>query len=509
MKKDQVKAGALLSYANLLVGNLIPFIYTPIMLRLLGRSEYGLYGIAHSIMGYLALLNFGIGGTIIRYLSKYRAEGNLDGERRIFGLFIKIYSVIGALILLAGTVLSFNLGFYGRSLTADEMVLLRRLVLLMTINSAVFMPFNVYSSVIIAHEQFIFSKLVAMISSIITPCVNLAMLFCGFGSVGLVLAATGLNFVTYAIYLAYTHKRLNLKPIFAKTEDGILKEILSFSLFVFFAQIVDILYWSTDKLIIGWAIGSAMTAVYNIGASFNGYITSLSTAVSGVLMPRVTTMAVKDTPPAEFTELFIKVGRLQFVIISFIVSAFVAFGRQFIALWAGEGYEQAYYVALLTMIPVTVPLIQNTGLNILYALNKHQFRSVVYACIAIINVGLTFWWVEKYGIVGAAMATCAAYLVGNIVIINIYYHKKIGLDIPLFWKNIVSMCPVMIVMGASWWFIIDAISVTNWLVFFGLAIVYSVVYCLLAYRFMMNSYEKGLLAAPVKRVWSKFRRQGA
>ena len=84
MKRNEIKAGALLSYLNLLIGNLIPFIYTPIMLRMLGQAEYGIYGIAQSVMGYIGLLNFGIGGSIIRYLSKYRAEGNLEGERSVF-----------------------------------------------------------------------------------------------------------------------------------------------------------------------------------------------------------------------------------------------------------------------------------------------------------------------------------------------------------------------------------------------------------------------------------------
>ena len=46
MKRDEIKAGALLSYLNLLIGTLIPFIYTPIMLRMLGQAEYGIYGIA-------------------------------------------------------------------------------------------------------------------------------------------------------------------------------------------------------------------------------------------------------------------------------------------------------------------------------------------------------------------------------------------------------------------------------------------------------------------------------
>ena len=499
MKKDQLKAGVVLSYINLLIGNLIPFLYTPIMLRMLGQAEYGIYGIAQSIMGYLQLLNFGIGGSIVRYLAKYRAEGDKEGEERIFGLFIKIYTVIGAVILIVGMTLSFNLDFFSRSLTGEELVLLQQLVRLMTINCAVFMPFSVYSSMIIAHEQFIFNKLVAMISSIAAPALNLILLFYGWGSVGLVLSSTALNFLTYGLFLFFVHKKMNIQPRFGKVGHGVLKEILGFSAFVFLANIVDILYWATDKLIIGWAVGSVATAIYNIGASFNGYVTSLSTAVSGVLMPKVTQMAVKDSSREEFTKLFIKVGRLQFIVISFIVSAFVAFGRQFIELWAGPDYEQAYYVALLTMIPVTIPLIQNTGINILYAQNKHQFRSIVYACVAALNVFLTLWWVELFGIIGAAAATCVAYVIGNIVIINWYYHKKIGIDIPLFWKNIFKMCPVMIVMGTVFCFVLARIVVSSWPQFFCFAALYSGLYMILAYRFMMNPYERDILLGIIEK----------
>ena len=503
--KNQLKAGAMLSYINLIIGNIIPFIYTPIMLRLLGRAEYGLYGIAQSIMGYIGLLNFGIGGSIVRYLSKYRAAGDKEAEARVAGLFIKIYSVICALILVAGFVFAANIQIYGRSLTTEELNTLQVLVILMTVNMAFFLPFSVFGSIVLAHERYVFNKLIGMLSSIAAPILNLALLYCGYGSVGLVVSSTTLNFIIYGIYIVYTVKKLQIRPDFQKVEFGLLREILTFSSFVFLASMVDILYWSTDKLIIGWAVGSVATAVYNIGASFNAYVTSLSTAISGLLVPRLTEMAVKDAPKEQFTEIFIKVGRLQFIIISFIVSAFVAFGRQFIALWAGPGYEAAYYVALLTMIPVTVPLIQNTGLNILYALNKHKFRSIVYASIAVLNVGLTFWWVEDYGIIGAAMATCLAYIVGNIIIINWYYHKRIGLDIPLFWGNILKMSPVMIAMGTVWWFILNAMQVNSWLTFFLLAVIYTVMYCPLAYRFMMNQYERDIIIVPVKKILRKLR----
>lgn len=493
----------MISYLNLLIGNIIPFIYTPIMLRMLGQAEYGLYGIAQSIMGYIGLLNFGIGGSIVRYLSKYRSMGDKEQEERVAGLFIKIYSAICGMILCAGFLFAANISLYDRSLNAQEVEILRKLVILMTLNTAVFLPFSVFSSVVIAHERYIFQKLISMVTSIVSPLLNLGMLYLGFGSVGLVAAATVLNFLTYGIYTWYSMRRLGIKPRFGKAVPGLLGEILHFSAFVFLASIVDVLYWSTDKLIIGWALGSVATAVYNIGASFNVYVTSLSTAISGLLIPRLTEMVVKDAPKEEFTNLFIKVGRLQFVIISFIISAFIAFGRQFIALWAGPEYGVSYYIALMTMIPVTVPLIQNTGLNILYALNKHKFRSIVYACIAVVNVVLTFWWVETHGIIGAAAATCIAYVAGNILIINWYYYRKIGIDIPLFWKNILTMSPVMVLMGVAGWFVLDAIAVDSWLVFFSLAAAYTVLYFLLAFRFMMNDYERQTIKKPLVKVLHK------
>lgn len=125
------------------------------------------------------------------------------------------------------------------------------------------------------------------------------------------------------------------------------------------------------------------------------------------------------------------------------------------------------------------------------------------ASIGLTHVVLTFWWVEDFGIVGAAMATCVAYVVGNIFIINWYYYKKIGLDIPVFWKNILKMSPVMIIMGTVWWFLLEQIQVNNWLIFFALAVAYTLMYLPLAYKFMMNQYERNLVIVPVKKVLRK------
>ena len=55
MKIDRLKAGVVLSYVSLAAGSIISILYTPVMLRLLGQSEYGLYSLASSTAAYLSL----------------------------------------------------------------------------------------------------------------------------------------------------------------------------------------------------------------------------------------------------------------------------------------------------------------------------------------------------------------------------------------------------------------------------------------------------------------------
>ena len=506
MARNELKSGVILSYLNLLIGNLIPFFYTPVMLSVLGQGENGLYGIANSVMGYISLLNFGIGSAIIRYLSKYRAEKNEEAERRVTGLFLKVYTLIAALILGAGIFVSFHLDFYGRSLSAEELHKLEILVRLMTVNMAFFLPFSVFSSIIISHERYIFNKAINILTTIGSPVVNLLMLYAGFGSVGLVISSTIINLFSYGLYTAYVLRNLQFHPSFLPCPPGLLKEILIFSAFAFLGSLVDLLYWATDKLIIGWAIGASAVTVYNVGANFNSYLTSLSTAISGILTPKISAIVTKDQSQKELTDLFIKVGRLQFLLVSFIVCAFIVFGRCFLEIWLGSGYEQAYLVALFTMVPVSVPLIQNTGLNILYVTNRHHFRSVVYLCIALTNIVLTFVWVETYGIVGAAAATGLAYVVGNILIMNWYYYCHIGLDIPLFWRNILKMTPQALAFTAVGLYTIPKLEIHSWSAFLSAAAAFTALYYVCSYVFMMNAYERGLFVGLVKKAAGKLKR---
>ncbi|MEW9077471.1 oligosaccharide flippase family protein [Terrisporobacter glycolicus] len=503
-KVNQLKMGTILTYINLGIGSIIPLIYTPIMLRLLPQNEYGLYSLSNSVIGYLSLLSFGFGSAIVRYVTKYKIEGNKEEQQKIIGLFIFIYTILAGIVIIFGSVLVCNVEtIFSTGLNSSEIIKLKIMILIMTINTAVTFPASVYSAITVVYERFVFRKSVDIFSTILMPVLNLIVLLLGYKSIGLTIASCIAQLIIIPLNIYYCRNKLNIKPIFKDMPFRIIKELISFSGFVFLASIVDMLYWSTDKVLIGSMIGASAVAIYNVGGTFTNMIQQLSMGISSVLIPRITGMVFNECSNEELSDLFIKIGRLQFIIVSLVVTGFIVFGRQFIIFMAGVGYEDAYIVALLTMIPLSIPLIQNTGLNILIAKNKHKFRAIIYTIIAVLNVISTVFAIKYWGIIGAVFCSCIAFTLGNVVIINIYYAKVIKLDIIRFWNNIIKMSIVPIVMTIFGFCVSLLVGIETVPKFLVGVIIYTLLYVMSMIRFAMNQYERNIFLKPINKMYRK------
>lgn len=508
---NQVRAGAVLSYINMAIGSLIPMFYTPLMLQLLGQNEYGLYKLSSSVTSYLSLISFGIGSAVVRYFTKCRADGDKDGEENIFGLFNIIFMIISVITLIAGIVIAFCVEpIYGNSLVIDGQIEeLKILVIFLSANTALNFLCTPYNSVVTSHERFLFLQLINILTTVVTPVCNILILFLGFKSIGMVSSTFCLSFIIRIIYIIYVRKSIGLKPKYNNIPKHLVKEILMFSFWVFVANIVNQLYNSTDTIIIGAipALATAGVAIYNIGITFNSMVYSFSTGLLSVLTPKVNMMVFRNSSNKELTDIMIRVGRLQCYIVSLITFGFIAFGRQFIYLWAGEGYQEAYWVAIVTMIPPCIPLVQNVALNIIVAQNKHRFRSLVYLLIAIINVIGTIICVNYFGIIGAAVVTGCATIFGQGFIMNWYYWKKIGLEIPRFWKNVSKIFILPFLMSLLVLIVSEYINFYNWFAFFIGVLIFALIFSIVNWLFVMNGYEKDIFRGPVKGIIRKIRRK--
>jgi len=503
---NQRKMGVILSYLSAGLATVISLLYTPLMLRLLGQSEYGVYNTALAFISYLSLMQFGLNSAFARFYARYQTANDRDGIKRLNGLYMKFYLVISCLSVLAGAVLvRYAHIFLGAKLTPAELEKTRILMRILIVNTALMFPITLFSSNITVNERYIFARLMTILKQVASPLVAIPLLLMGYDSVGIVVATTIITVVIGTCELIYCVKKLHMGISFRRVEKGLLKEILVFTSYIFIGTMVTQINWSLGRIVLASTVGAVAVAIYSVGEQLNQYYISMSTTVSDVFAPKVYRMASRGASDREFTELFTRVGRIQFLIMALISTGFIILGRDFIGKWAGEEYyhSDAYLCAVLLFIANIVHGTQYLGITILQAKNLHKFRSLFYLGLCVVNIGISIPLSKAFGPLGIALATFLIVILGTGVVMNIYYYKKAKLDIPYFWRQIISMCKGLIIPAIAGALIMMFCNTSGWLRMILFGGIYVVIYCASVWFLSMNDYERGLIKRPVNKILAK------
>ena len=507
MRVNQLKVGTVLSYLQMGLFVIVSLLYTPLLIGILGENEYGLYQSISSTIGMLSILNLGFSSAYIRFCSVYRAKNDTEAIHRLNGLFMTVFLIIGFIAFVCGVVLTLNLkALFDEGFTVAEYSTARVLMILLTVNLATSFPMSVFSVIIVAHEKFVFLKLVDVVATIAGPLITLLFLNMGYRTITMCVVSISVSFVTSSIYMFYTFAVMGERFLFRKPEKEVLSNLFSYTSFIALNMVVDQINWNVDKIVIGRFRGTAEVTVYSLGYTIYSMYMKVSLAVSSVFTPRIhriinETKENREQQKSELTSLFSKVGRIQFMVLGLVASGFVFFGRYFVTeVWMKRDYVNSYYVALILILSATVPLIQNIGIEIQRAQNKHQFRAIAYTIMAVINLVMSVFLCRKYGAVGSTIGTAVSLIVANGVLINIYYHCRCNVDVLAFWKSVLRVMAGLIIPVIFGTIILTIIKVGSKTQFFGYAILYTVVYSISMWFLGMNNYEKDLFRKPIRRL---------
>lgn len=492
MKPSYLKSGFILSYTAIFIQSLISIIYTPVMLRLLGKSDYGLLQLAVSTIANLGILSFGFGSSYLRFYSQYRAEKNERSIAVLNGMFLVIFSAASLLSLIAGGIISLNADLiFSQSMSAQELSSLKILLGIMTVNLAISFPCNVFESCITAQERFTFQKILVIITSLLNPMLTLPLLLIGKGTAAVAVCMTVITLVRLIAGMIFCVKRLNMKFrfVFDKT---LFRQLFIFSFFVFLNIISDQMNWNIDKTLLGMFKGSDSVTMYSLGSQFNSYFLTFSYALASLLSPRAYRIASLKRSGRLLSRFFAQFGRIQLAVMAYIFMIFLAAGKPFIRLWSGIDSDIPYYTAVLLISPLLVTSIQSIGIEIQRAKDMHRFRSVLYVLIALGNLLLSIPLCIKYGELGCAFGTCLCLVIGNIIIMNIYYHRRVGLDMLLFWKEITKLLPSLVLPAISV-ILIRHFAGDDILSIIISGVIFTIVYVFSVFTLGLNKNEKELI----------------
>ena len=494
LKVSQIKYGAILSYILIAVNSLQGIFMAPYVLSQIGESYYGVYKTIAAFSATILVMDLGIGTTVMRYTAKFRAEKKMDDISNFAAMSLIEAVIIATIVGVLSVGIYFYLpDFYAESFTPSEISLAKSLFLILALNVILVIIENVLNGVITGCNQFIFANGTKLGLLLLRIVANVALLQKWKSAVVLVGITLACSVITVILQFVYIRTRLHLRIHLYRWDHFVFKESLGYTLLMFAQTIAVQANGNIDNVVISRVIGSAAVTVYSFGIQLFNMYESLATAFSGLMLPDISKRIAAGADDAQLQQIVTKVGRMQFAVLGAALSGFICLGKEFIALWLGDGFGDVYYLSLIMMIPVTFTLVQNVCLSILRAKNMMKFRTGSLICTTALNLVLTVVGTRLYGYYAAAIGTSLSVVSGSIIAMNIYYHKRIGFKVFKFYFDVFRRLLLCVLVPAVVVSLMGNLFDMSWTWLVCKIAVFMIIYAVLMWFYGLSSLEKGYL----------------
>lgn len=488
---SQRKMGAILSYTNIILKNVVNFMYVPFLLRYIGQGDYGLFQMTNSVMSSLSLLSMGFSSAYVRFYIKYKTSNDYSNIKKLNGMYLLLFSFISLLSIIIGMIIVLNVD---KIFVLDyrQVGLMKKLMTIMILNIALTFPSSVFDANIIVNQQFIYQQGRQLMQTLLVPLIAVPLILIGVGVLAIGVTQTLVTLLFLIMNIRLSVRQLGMKFDFRNHQLNMFVEIFTFSFFIFLNQIVDLINNNGPNFILGVFEGADKVATFAIAIQIKNLFFMLSTSLSNVFIPRVNELVSQKYQPEVLTNLMIKIGRIQMTVLLFVLGGFIVVGRYFIYLWAGNKNMLSYWLVILMVLPSIIPLSQNIGIEIQRAMNKHAFRSVSYLLFAGINIIVTVIGTKCFGLIGASTGYVVSIVCANGFLMNWYYQKKIGLNIYMYFKKTLNVFSPFVLSVFLLLLLQTVFRLDTLISFLIYGTVYVFIFIFIYLKFIATVYEKKL-----------------
>jgi len=386
------------------------FVLLPFLVRAFTLGDYGVFMLAAAVTSYAALLDFGVGNTLIRLVADRlaRHEDNRVGAVvASAGLFYAGVGVLAA-ILMAG------IAVFGGSLFAVQPAqanLLRQLLLIGAAVQLVYWPASAAAHALAGYERYDLLSGVSMVQTVAGVLAIVAVLVLRLGPVALALINAGITLVVSLANLVLLARVASVRMGSLRPQYALVVEVIRGGLPLFALQMSALLgRQTTDRIILGVFLGAEAVGIYEVAAKLCLLVTQASDLLSGAILPVASNMNAREHVDS-LRALFIRGARYAVVAIAPIVVVLVFIAGPFIRAWFGASMNSAVPVAqVLLAAQLLIPLYL-IGDPILIGMNRFSRWVGGAFSVAVLNVVLSIVFVKAFGLVGVAVATLVANLV--------------------------------------------------------------------------------------------------
>lgn len=459
----QLKIGAVLSYVSIAVNILAGLLYTPWMVHQIGDSAYGLYTLANSLIG-LFLVDFGLSSATSRFVAKFRAQHKEDKIEELLTTIYGLYAALDVIIFVTLAVVYCFIDVIYQNLTPVEIVQFKVVYCIAGTYSLINFPCMTFNGILNAYEKFIPLKLADVIYRISVVLVTVIAISLDGGLYALVVANAFCGLLSIGFKYIFVAKSVKIKIRLKNLNKEYLKDIFKFSIWTTVCALAQRLIFNITPTILGIVDvnASSSIAVFGIVVTIEGYVYLITTAINGMFLSKISRLLIADNRREELTKLMTLVGRFQYAVNGIVVVGFALVGREFILLWMGESFVDAYMGIVLVLLPGLFYNSLQIAQTAFIAQNLVKYQAYIQLVVGIINVVLSLVLSGLFGVIGAAVSICIAYFIRTVLTLFLA-HRKLDVDlkyyiihcylkmsVPIIATLAVSLPIILLFDGVSW-----------------------------------------------------------
>ena len=507
MPKSEIKSGAIMSYILIVAELLVGLLFTPYLLRVLGKGEFGVYNVIGTFVGMLAVLDFGVGVAVQRYIAYYRAN-NADRreENNFLAMCAIIYGIIVVVVLAIGTGLYFFIEpmfapnpeltmHIGRMQFMYKIAIYTIIITLLSQGT---------SGILAGVEKFVLPKVTRVLRLALRVFLVVFLLSRGVLSEAIVVVDAALITLVFIVELIYCFGVQKFRIKLYRFDKALFKETMQYSAFIFIQAIVIQVNTRVGNIVLGMKNSPEVVTLYTLAIQLYTVFANIANSLANIFLPRVSRINTQENKERHLTDLMIRVGRVQLILLGLVFVGFLTVGQEFVNLWTGADNPEVWISTVLLMSAIFLPLVQSIGVSIMAAQNKQAFRAAVFSIMAVVNVIITVLLAQPLGAVGAAIGTSATVFVGNFVILSIYYRKVLLLEMKRFYKETFArLLPCLLLTAGTGFLASTLLPQGSWFYFAVKVAIVCVFYGVLMIVYGANRSEKDLIFSGVRKLVGK------
>ena len=475
------------------------FFLTPFILRQLGDTQYGLWALVGSVVTYGTLLDFGMGGAVIKYIAEHRVRGNWARAQALIATVLWLYCGLGLLAILASIAIApvFPLVF---RLPPEQQATAYWLVVVMGLNIGISIPCAVTSSVLKGLQRYDITSSISTLFLLFSASATVCVLLLG----GDVVAMVAVNIPTtlaLQIPTIWAIKRvvpeLNIGWRGAKRE--LAKQVVTFSTSLFINEIAARLQTKTDEIVIGIVLTLSAVTPYAIARKLSESAQLLTEQFLKVLLPIASSLHAEDDQ-ARLKSLYLTATRLTLAIYLPIAAVLILFAPSILTLWVGEKYAvHGQLVAILTVAGL-INVSQWPAAFVLQGMERHRLLGWSALGNGIANLVLSLMLARPFGLIGIALGTLIPMTIESFGVVQLYAARTIGISLgetlrQVYGPALLPLLPTVLVLVAFR----ETLAITSLLTLSGVAGIGVAVYGLTYLALGAGNLERDLVRSTFQR----------